>query len=492
MLSEKFKIALFSLLPLVGVFIAFHFFVTPFEGDVFQQWSVGCALLAVGLALFLTGAEVGLVPFGLAVGGALPHSRKVPLVLIIAFTLGVAAAYADPSMHGMGALAQAVVATPVSGFFTEASAFGIGFFSLVGIGRILCKIPLKKLLLVCYPALFMLCWVVLDKAFLPLVFASGAGATGPVVVALLMSLGLGVTATAKVSLGNSASFGLVGLLSLGVIAVMALMLHGARPLEFGAALPSIVSSQNLLPYYMSLVVSYVQRVALVMVPLAGLFLVFNALFLKLPGLKARRMALGIFYATMGMAFIMAGVIGGVVPGGSFMGEALGRTMNKGFIIGFCALLGAVCVYLEPAVWVWATQVATALGGSMKRLILVSLLCLSGGLGVGLGMGTILYELNAWWLLLGGYGLALALMFRSPRLYIGIAFDAGGVVTGPMCLFFLLTVVTGLCQIVFGFVPVQVCAVIAFTAMVPFIVIQLFGLMFMRSEGQCLIQSSAPE
>ncbi len=487
MLFEKLKVATFSLLPLMGVIFVFYFLSAPFGLALLHQWLVGCALLVVGLALFLTGAEVGLVPFGQAVGAALPHSRNMPLVLVLAFVFGVGAAYAEPCLHFIGALPQVVSNNVHPRFFTEGPAFGVGFFAVIGVARILLKIPLKKILLLSYPLVFLLCWFFVDPDLLGLVFASGGGATGPILVALLMALGMGVTSTAKVSSSNSASFGLIGLLSLGVIFVTALTLIGQRSSETVLALPQALTGIELLPYYLHLSLGNFQSVAFVLIPLAGLFLLFQALFLKLPGIKARRMALGIVYAGFGMMLILTGLMGGLVPGASFVGETLGQVLehtgDKALVMAFSAVFGFVAMYLEPAVWVWGTQVTNALGGSMKRHMLVGLLCLSGAMGGALGMAHVLYGISVWGILGIGYLLALGLTLCTPRLYIGIAFDAGGVVIGPVSLFFLLTFVVGVSHFSLAATQGSVLVVMACIAMVPLVILQLFGLIFSRQEAQ---------
>ena len=199
------------------------------------------------------------------------------------------------------------------------------------------------------------------------------------------------------------------------------------------------------------------------------------------------LALGIVYAGFGMMLILTGLMGGLVPGASFVGETLGQVLehtgDKALVMAFSAVFGFVAMYLEPAVWVWGTQVTNALGGSMKRHMLVGLLCLSGAMGGALGMAHVLYGISVWGILGIGYLLALGLTLCTPRLYIGIAFDAGGVVIGPVSLFFLLTFVVGVSHFSLAATQGSVLVVMACIAMVPLVILQLFGLIFSRQEAQ---------
>lgn len=485
MLFEKFREAALAIVPLTGVVVALYYVLEPFGVGELRQWFVGCGFLVIGLSFFMVGAQVGLVPFGQAVGAALPHSRNMILVLLIAFILGVAAAYAEPDLHFMSGSLRAVAQQTTSILFTEGTAFAIGLFSLVGVARILFKIPLKRILGPGYAAVLLYGCFFVDKELLGAAFANGGGATGPMVASLLMALGIGVTSTAKVSSGNSASFGLVGLLSLGGVVLALLALSGANDVTPETLVPPVLYTADLLPYYLDLTLVHAKITVFMMVPLTGLFVAFQLLFLKLPGIKASRMGLGMFYTALGIICIMTGLMGGIMPGGYALGKALGA-LGSGFaVVAVCALLGVVTVLLEPAVWVWAAQVADALGGSMKRLVLVGILCLSGGVGVVLGLLPVLYGTGLWWILPAGYVAALALMFCTPRLATGIAFDAGGVITGPLSLFFFLAAIVGAVETVKGSAGVEVYSLIAFIALVPLITIQLLGILFMRKEGQRL-------
>lgn len=479
MLVQRLKEAALAILPLLCVMLIVHGSVVPFHEDLTYQFLTGCGLSAIGLVLFLIGADVGLIPFGQAVGAILPHSRRIVLVLGVVFMVGLVVAFADPAAH----LFMAIMMSGDwdgghSPFFLAGAVAIIGLFTLMGVARIITQKSMKFIYFCWYALIFVCCFLFIAPEQIGLAIASGGGSIGPVAVALLMALCFGITTTTQMGTGNETRFGLVGLVVAGVILYTVVIMPFHIPsMTFTPVIDE--ATEGLLPYYLSLGATIAMRVGGIMLPLLVLFGILQMTLIKLPGIKARRMVLGLVYSMGGTIFFLMGALGGLLPTGYYIGTALAGMSGYALIMGVGGLLVVAVVCLEPSIWVWSSQVMSVSAGLIKRWMLMALLCVSAGIGLLLGLIPCLFPVPVWWFLVPGYGLVFLLMVWTPTLYTGAAFDAGSVVVGPLSLLFSLAMVSGLMG---GQQEYLIGSVIAFMALIPLITVQLFGIIVMRTMG----------
>ncbi|MDL2266452.1 DUF1538 domain-containing protein [Desulfovibrio sp. OttesenSCG-928-G15] len=475
--AEKLKESFISVAPVMLLVIFTHLFLAPLSDGQFIQFLVGGVLLIVGLGIFLMGADIGMVPFGQRVGSALTRKRNLPMLVTAAFIIGFAITIAEPDVQ--------VLANQVSGACPDINkttllimiAVGVGLFLVLGAVRTVMQLPLRWLLIFFYGLVFAACAFV-DPAFIGIAFDSGGATTGPITVPFIMAMGLGIAATIKKSEGDDSSFGMVGLASVGPIAAVAALglISGANvnmaapveDMEVEVALP-------LVDHFLSLLPHIVYEMFMALAPLLVIFLFFQFTLLRLPAQQVKRMILGLLYALIGLIIFMTGVNGGFSPAGLSLGQGLGELGGGGKLLPLGFVLGAVVVLAEPAVWVLTQQVEDVSGGYIRRSIMLAALSLSIALAVTLGMIRVISGMSIWYMLLPGYGLALGLTFFCPKLFTAIAFDSGGVASGPMSTTFVLSLTLG-ASIALGGNPLEdAFGMIAMIAMAPLITIQILGI-----------------
>ncbi|MDL2279390.1 DUF1538 domain-containing protein [Desulfovibrio sp. OttesenSCG-928-G11] len=481
-LSEKLKESLVSVLPVMGIVVGLHFTIAPLPDAQLPQFLVGGLLLILGLSIFLLGADLGMVPFGQKVGSALTRKRSLPLIMAASFAIGFAITIAEPDVQVLANQVANVAPAIDKSLLLSMIAVGVGLFLLIGTARIVMQVPLRRLLIIFYALLFLACAFV-EPSFVGVAFDSGGATTGPITVPFIMAMGIGVASTIAKKEGDDSSFGLVGLASIGPIAAVAAMgFFTGTGLEAGEGQAAAAQEPlPLLDHFLAILPHIVQEITLALLPLFVIFLVFQFLLLKLPFQQVKRMVLGMIYAWLGLIIFMAGVNGGFSPAGQSLGMALG-SIGSGWVllpIGFA--LGAVVVCAEPAVWVLNEQVEELSGGHIPRRIMLAALSVSIALAVVLGMIRVLTGISIWVIVLPGYLLALALTFFCPRLFTAIAFDSGGVASGPMATTFVLSLTLGASLAVGGNPVMDAFGMIAMIAMAPLITIQLLGIVFKALE-----------
>ena len=470
-----------SVVPVMVIVLILHFTIAPLEPGQVPQFLLGGALLILGLTIFLIGADLGMVPFGQRVGSALTHKRNLPLLLFASFAIGFAITIAEPDVQVLASQVNAVDPSVNKSTLLLMIAVGVGLFLVVGAVRTVLQLPLGTLLIGFY-ALVFLAGSFVDPGFIGVAFDAGGATTGPITVPFIMALGIGVAAAVRKKEGDDSSFGLVGLASIGPIAAVAFMgmlsSSGLRGDDFAVA---VEARKSLMARFLHLVPDIGHEITMALLPLLVIFIFFQITLLRLPFQQVKRMVLGLVYTFIGLVVFMTGVNGGFSPVGRSLGMALGAASDGWLLIPVGLLLGAVVVCAEPAVWVLTEQVEDISGGYIRRRIMLAALSLSIACAVALGMFRVVTGVSIWWMLLPGYALALGLTRVCPPLFTAIAFDSGGVASGPMSATFVLSLTLGASVSTGGNPTTDAFGMIAMIAMAPLITIQLLGLVFKFKE-----------
>ena len=481
--------------------------VAPIGWGLLVRFLVGGGLVIVGLTIFLLGVDIGILPIGERSGAALTQKRNLPLLLLVAFFIGLMVTIAEPDVQ--------VLADQVRGINPNVSkwglifmiAGGIGLFVSLGILRTMLSIPLNILLTVLYAGIFILAFMT-PSEFQGIAFDSGGATTGPMTVPFIMALGVGVAAVrAKSSSGlsgsNDDSFGLTGIASAGPIMAVCLygiiLAHTASSADAvasgalgiaegggeasgaGAAAASGGGALALL-VFLKLLPQITHEVVNALAPLAGMFVLFQLFLLHMPPFQVIRMVRGLVFSFVGLIIFLTGAQGGFMPAGNMLGSVIGQlTIQTGWgevLLIFVGLVfGAVVVCAEPAVWVLTDQVESVSGGTIKRKVMLIALSAGVALSIAISMLRVLHGFSLWYVLIPGYAIALILSFFCPALFTGIAFDSGGVASGPMTSTFILSFTLGASAASGGNPAVDAFGVIALVAMTPLIAIQVLGIVF---------------
>ena len=447
-----------SLTPLVSL--------SPREMTVFL---LSAAVMVAGIGLFGLGADMAMSPMGEQIGSGLARSRNLPLLLSAAFVMGLCITVAEPDLSVLASQVREVVSDKLLIFSVGC---GVGIFLLLSVLRMIFRVNLSNLLFYSYLALFMLTTLVLvygDADYLALAFDAGGVTTGPVTVPFLMALGVGIAGTLGGKHASENSFGMIALSSVGPMIVVAALGIGAKG-GFTYTLPDYSMESKLGAGILRVLLSTGRDVGIAVVLIVLFFTILDRVFLRLPKKTLIRIAVGIAYTFAGLVLFLSAATVGFMP----IGFALGRGMadTPALLLGFSFLLGAVVVLAEPAVLVLNRQVEGVTGGTVdKRSVMIALSC-----GVGLSMLRIWLGFSILCYLIPGYLLSLGLSFFVPKLYTAIAFDSGGVASGPLTSTFILPFAIGACTVLQGEGKIlsDAFGIVAMVAMTPLITIQLLG------------------
>ena len=472
MLFVKLKEALFSVLPVTLIVILLNF--TPLVNVSLTEiivFTVSALFLTLGIGLFTLGADIAMTPMGEQVGSGLTKTRDLKILLLVCFALGFLITVAEPDLS---ILAEQVGSNSLILFV----GIGVGVFLLISVLKIIFKRQLATILMYFYMLLFALALLLLaidpsNANLLPLCFDSGGVTTGPITVPFIMALGVGIAATIGGKHSNENSFGLIAMCSVGpILAVIILSLFNS-----GDIVPPVkedyLMADNVIKATFHHLWDVTKEVTLALGLVVGFFFIINAIFLKLPKKKLKNIGIGVIYTYLGLIIFLTSVNVGFMPIGFKMGEQLaGFSPIAVTVFGF--IIGLVVVLAEPAVAVLNKQVEEITDGTVSKKSMMIALSVGVGISIALSIIRIIFDFSILYYLIPGYLISLGLSFFVPRMYTAIAFDSGGVASGPLTSTFILPFAIGACMALGGNVLSNAFGVVAMVAMTPLITIQLLG------------------
>ena len=474
-LLEKCRESLAAVLPIVTLVILLSLVAAPIPSGVMLSFLMGSVMLIVGMMFFSVGAEVAMEPMGQLIGSRVTKTKNLKLILILGFLLGVLITISEPDLQ---VLAQQVQAIPNAVLIVSVGV-GVGAFLVLSLVRILYRISLPLLLFASYIVVLALTFLAPEN-FRAVAFDSGGVTTGPMTVPFIMAFGLGISAIRSDSNASEDSFGLIALCSIGpILAVMILsMIFRADGADYTPlAITDVPDSIALRQLFGSQLPDTLREMAVSILPITLFFFVFNFILLKLHREQLSRITLGILYTYIGLTIFMTGANFGFMPAGAYLGETLGALSFRWILIPIGILIGYLVVKAEPAVYVLMRQVEELTEGSITGRSLQLSMCLGVGISIGLSMFRVMLGLNVLWFIVPGYIIALGMSFFCPKLFTAIAFDSGGVASGPMTAAFLLPMTMGLCTALGGNLATDAFGVVALVAMTPLITIQGLGILY---------------
>ncbi len=469
----KLREAFISVLPVAAIVLILAATpLTDFSSTELITFSVSAVFLVIGIALFNLGADLAMTPMGSHVGVGLTKSKKLTVLLIVCFVMGILITVAEPDLSVLADQVRAVMNNIV---LIVTVGVGVGLFLLIAVLKIVLRRDLSALLLFFYMVLFAICALLIESGkndFLAMSFDSGGVTTGPITVPFIMALGVGISTTIGGRNSNENSFGLVALCSIGpIIAVMILSLAATGDLTY--TIPDY-SMSSALGGFGNVIGETVLEVLRALALIVLFFVILQLTVLKLPKPEIVRIVIGIAYTFVGLIVFLTAVKIGFMPIGFKLGTQLAD--NKIVLVVFGLVIGMVVVLAEPAIHVLNKQVEEITGGGVTKKEMLIALCIGVGLSIALSMIRIIYGFSILYYLIPGYCLSLGLSFFVPKLYTAIAFDSGGVASGPLTSSFILPLAVGACSSVAdeGSILSLGFGIVAMVAMIPLITIQLLG------------------
>lgn len=483
-LSEKLKESFASVLPVTLIVLVLSF--TPlvsFSTKELLVFAVSAVFLVIGIGFFNLGADLAMTPMGEHVGSGLTKSRKLLLLLSVCFVMGVLITVAEPDLS---VLAEQVKNAVEPMLLIVTVGIGVGFFLLLAIVKVVWKKDLSTIIIFFYMALFMLGMLMLTfgkEQFVPLAFDSGGVTTGPITVPFIMALGVGVAGAIGGKNANENSFGLIALCSIGpIMALMGLVIFSKGDLTYKLSPESYSIDASLGENFIPTVAAVAHEVLVALGLIVVFFLALQFVALRLSRSKLVQMSFGICYTFVGLVVFLTAVAVGFMPVGFELGCNLAKMPRALVVSGF--VIGMVVVLAEPAVHVLNKQVEDITGGLVSKRSMLIALSVGVGISIGLSMIRIIVGFPLIYYLIPGYFVSLGLSFFVPKLYTAIAFDSGGVASGPLTSSFILPLSIGACSVIHDggdSILSYAFGIVAMVAMTPLITIQVMGFRAIASK-----------
>ena len=473
-LMEKIKESLSSVLPITAIVLALSITIVPLTPGVLVLFLFGSFLLIVGVGMFTLGVDMSMTPMGSAIGVTMSRARRRILPLAAAFLLGMLITVAEPDLT---VLAGQVPAIPNLVLILTVAA-GVGLFLVVALLRVTLKVPLSYLLVSFYLGAFVLAILFTPNDFIPVSFDSGGVTTGPITVPFIMALGVGLASVRNDKNATNDSFGLVALCSIGPI--LSVLILGICYAPDSASytppvLAEVATTRDAAREFAAAFPHYAGEVAGAILPICGVFLLFQLFTRRFKRTQLLRIASGLVYTYVGLVLFLTGVNVGFMGAGELIGATIASGDLPFLLIPVGMVMGYFIVAAEPAVHVLVKQVEEVSMGSISQSAMRHGMSIGVAISIGIAMLRVLTGISILWFLIPGYAVSLALTFFVPQLFTGVAFDAGGVASGPMTATFLLPFAMGACQAWGGNLMTDAFGLVALVAMTPLVAIQLLGL-----------------
>jgi hypothetical protein len=474
-LKAKIMEAFSSVLPITAIVLITSVVLVPMPAGTVLEFLAGAALLIIGMGFFTLGADMAMMPMGEGIGIQLTRASNLFIALFVSFLMGVVITIAEPDLQ---VLARQVPSVPNMTLILTV-AVGVGIFLVMAVLRIFLRIKLSILLLIFYVVVFAALFLA-PANFIPVAFDSGGVTTGPITVPFILAMGVGVASIRSDKNSQNDSFGLVSLCSIGpILAVLVLGIFfnpGGAGVE-SHRIPDVATSRDVVKSFAFELPNFARDVFYALGAIIVFFLVFQLISRRYKKHQIARISVGFLYTFIGLVIFLTGVNVGFIPVGQLLGSSLASSPFKWVLVPLGMVIGYFIVAAEPAVHVLTKQVEDISSGTIPQKALKRGLSIGMAAALAITMVRILLGIPILWILIPGYAFALILTFFVPPIFTGIAFDSGGVCSGPMTSTFLLPLAMGTCEGTGGDLMRDAFGIVAMVAMAPLIVIQLMGLIY---------------
>ena len=480
-LKEKTQESLSAVLPITFIVLALSIFVVPVNVGTMFIFLMGAVLLILGMGMFQLGAEMSMSPLGEGIGIQVAKAKNKSLAALLGFLMGFLVTIAEPDLQ---VLAEQVPSIPNLTLILTV-AVGVGIFLALAVLRIVLKIDLSILLMLLYGVVLVLSFFV-PRDFLAVAFDSGGVTTGPMTVPFIMALGVGLSSMRSDKNAASDSFGLVALSSVGPI--LAVMILGCF-FQTGEAemsltqIPQVDTVRDVTQSFVHRLPDFAEEVMISILPILGVFVLFQLLTRRYHRRQFWKVSVGFGYTFIGLVLFLCGVNVGFAPVGASLGSELAASEQNWMLIPVGMLIGYFIVKAEPAIQILNKQVQSVTGGVISARAMNLSLSVGVACSIGLAMLRILLGIPLQWIIIPGYLVALIMSRFVPKIFVGIAFDSGGVASGPMTSTFLLPLCIGVCTSLGGDIMTDAFGVVSLVAMTPLIAIQIMGILYRIKTGK---------
>ncbi len=469
-----------SVIPIALIVLMLSVTCIPLDAGVLVMFLLGTVLLILGMSFFTVGSQISMEPLGDGIGKSLSKSKKFIIPLVICFILGFFITISEPDLQ---VLAEQVPTIP-NLMLLVCVGVGVGIFLSVSLIRNKKELSLRTLLIIFY-AFILALTVFAPKEFIATAFDSGGVTTGPITVPFIMALGAGLAANKKHT--GEHSFGLVALCSIGpILSVLLLSIfYKPHPSTSAYEIPEVFTTVEAFKQFTHALPKYMEEILIAFVPIVLLFIIFQLITRRFHLHNLLKMSVGFVYTYIGLVLFLTGANVGFMPAGRLIGAMISESSFSVMLIPIGMLMGYFVVSAEPAVHSLKRQVSEITSGAISQRAVGLALSVGVSVSVGIAMLRVLTGIPVLPFLIVGYTLSLVISFFVPTLYTGIAFDSGGVASGPMTSTFMLPFAVGACEAIGSNVMTDAFGIVALIAMAPLITIQILGFYERRSRMMML-------
>lgn len=466
------KEALQSVLPIAVIVFILSISLAPLDAGVLVMFLFGTFLLIIGMSFFMVGSEISMEPLGEGIGIQISKTKQTLISFVVCMVLGILITIAEPDLQ---VLAEQVPSIP-NMVLILCVAVGVGIFLSIAMIRTRKGIPLTKMLLLFYTFIIVLAFFA-PSEFVPTAFDSGGVTTGPITVPFIMALGTGMATMRGDKHSGEDSFGLVSLCSIGpILSVLILSICYNPTAETSeTVIPVVKTTKEAFEQFFYTFPEYGKEVMIAIFPIVSVFVVFQLISRRFHKHQIAKISVGLVYTYIGLVLFLTGANVGFMPAGRLIGATIAGKNYKYMLIPIGMMIGYFIVSAEPAVHSLKKQVVEVTNGAITQKSVRYALSIGVAASVGISMLRVLTGIPVLPFLIAGYIVSLVISFFVPPIYTGIAFDSGGVASGPMTTTFMLPFAVGACEILGGNVMLNAFGIVAMIAMTPLITIQVLGL-----------------
>ena len=469
-LLEKIKESLLAVVP-ITVVVLILCCIFPVSGWTIFAFLIGAIMLIFGLSFFNLGADSSMMKLGEQIGQFVTKKKNIWILIGVTAAIGLIITIAEPDLM---VLAEQMQHTIPKGLLIIMVALGVGVFLALALVRIVLQIKLNVMLIILYAIVFIIA-----------IFVPNGVTTGPMTVPFILALGLGVAGARGSNASKDDSFGLVSFCSIGpVLMVLILGLFFKNPNVDSSDVISFHTFSEFSSYFGKQLLKMMGEIGLAILPILACVILFKCILMNDNKKNILKMLIGLAYTYVGLVVFLTGAHIGFMPVANMLGEIIGSRNIRWILIPLGMLMGFFVVMAEPAVSVLNKQVEELTSGAISRKTMLFSLAIGVAISVGLSMSRVIFDYSIWYILVPGYVIAIGLMFFVPKIFTAIAFDSGGVASGPMTATFLLPLASGACMAIYESSPNYATkmlqngfGVVALVAMTPLIVIQIVGLVY---------------
>ena len=453
-----------ALLPIMVIVLFVHFFLYPFETEMLVKFIIAIVIASFGEAFLLSGIDSTIMPMGELMVQSINKASRFVVFLFFAIAFGTFATIAEPDVAVFCGQAVASGVNISKTVFVFLIGAGVGIAIAMGVIRIIKNIDIKFIYLFIFSVIFLLSTQV-SSDYIALAFDAGGATTGVITAPFLLAIASGISN--KVSKNdNKEVFGMIGIASLGPIISTLLIFIS---MEKGSGSAGFVEAEEL-----SIYLSVLKQTTLAIVPLTIVFFVYELILIRLPVARKFTILFGLIITFLGLYMFLFSIEFGITEMGTAIGKFI-QTLTLPKVVIFCVIIGFVITFSEPSVVVLAKQVQHATKGNISNIVVLISIAISMAIAILVSVLKIVYNINFFYIVLIGYAVALLLMFFVPSLFTGLAFDSGGVASGPMTSAFLLPIMIQFASANSG--ALSGFGIIGIVSLSPIIVLQLLGFVY---------------